>query len=202
MLQGGGLLGGVTVRELVELMRGLAPSPLPTSKVLAMARITEVADAGRSAVRRSDPAGAVRARGGRQPAVAGARRVDRGDGRGHPARFWTAMRDWTAHGRTVLFATHYLEEADAYADRAVLLARGRVVADGPTTELKAAVGGRLARATLPEAEPERLRGWPRPSPRSTRRAPATAGCRPPRARTAPAGSDRRTADRPGRRLPR
>src|SRR5674536_194728 len=72
--------------------------------------------------------------------------------------FWTAMRDWTARGRTVLFATHYLEEADAYADRAVLLARGRVVADGPTTELKAAVGGRLVRTTLPEAEPERLRG--------------------------------------------
>ena len=45
MLQGGGLLGGVTVRELVELMRGLAPSPLPTGEVLAMARITEVADA-------------------------------------------------------------------------------------------------------------------------------------------------------------
>jgi len=45
VLQGGGLLGGVTVRELVELMRGLAPSPLPTSEVLAMARITEVADA-------------------------------------------------------------------------------------------------------------------------------------------------------------
>src|SRR5664280_1243948 len=82
-----------------------------------------------------------------------------GGDRRQPRRgFWTAMRDWTAHGRTVLFATHYLEEADAYADRAVLLARGRVVADGPTTELKAAVGGRLARATLPEAEPERLRG--------------------------------------------
>ena len=49
----------------------------------------------------------------------------------------------------MLFATHYLEEADAYADRAVLMAHGRVVADGPTTEIKARVGTRTIRATLP-----------------------------------------------------
>ena len=51
-----------------------------------------------------------------------------------------------------MFATHYLEEADAYADRIILLARGRVVADGSTTEIKAKVGGRTIRATLPGAE--------------------------------------------------
>ena len=33
--------------------------------------------------------------------------------------FWTTMREIAARGRTVLFATHYLEEADAYADRIV-----------------------------------------------------------------------------------
>ena len=49
--------------------------------------------------------------------------------------FWATMRS-SPRGRTVVFATHYLEEADAYADRAVLMARGRVVADGPTTEIK------------------------------------------------------------------
>ena len=54
--------------------------------------------------------------------------------------FWATMREFAARGKTVLFATHYLEEADAYADRAVLMARGRVVADGPTTEIKARVG--------------------------------------------------------------
>jgi len=42
----------------------------------------------------------------------------------------------------VLFATHYLEEADAYADRIVLMARGRIIADGPATEIKARAGGR------------------------------------------------------------
>src|SRR5262249_13349538 len=54
-------------------------------------------------------------------------------------------------GKTVLFATHYLEEADAYADRIVLIAQGRVVADGPATEIKTRAGLRTIRATLPRA---------------------------------------------------
>jgi len=149
MLQSGGLLGGLTVRELVDLVRGLSPHPLPTAEVLEMARVTELAGS------RAD-----RLSGGQVQRVRFALSVA-----GNPQllvldeptvamdvatrrAFWAAMHDWTARGRTVLFATHYLEEADAYADRAVLLAHGRVVADGPTTEVKAAVGGRIVRATL------------------------------------------------------
>ena len=45
-------------------------------------------------------------------------------------------------GRTVLFATHYLEEADAVADRIVVLDEGRVVADGTAAEIKSRVAGR------------------------------------------------------------
>ena len=45
--------------------------------------------------------------------------------------FWASIRAVAAEGKTVIFATHYLEEADAYADRIVLMARGRIVADGP-----------------------------------------------------------------------
>ena len=63
--------------------------------------------------------------------------------------FWSSMRELASRGKTILFATHYLEEADANADRAVLMAHGRVVADGPTTEIKGMVGGRTIRATLP-----------------------------------------------------
>ena len=44
--------------------------------------------------------------------------------------FWATMREFASGGRTVLFATHYLEEADAYADRVILMANGRIVADG------------------------------------------------------------------------
>ena len=72
--------------------------------------------------------------------------------------FWVIMREFAARGRTVLFATHYLEEADANADRAILMAHGRIVADGPTTEIKARVGRRTIRATLPGVDLARLAG--------------------------------------------
>jgi ABC-2 type transport system ATP-binding protein len=80
---------------------------------------------------------------------------------GSRSAFWVTMRRFASAGKTVVFATHYLEEADTYADRAVLMAHGRVVADGPTTEIKAMVGLRRIRATLPGvavAELEQLPG--------------------------------------------
>ena len=55
--------------------------------------------------------------------------------------FWDTMRADAADGRTIVFATHYLAEADSFADRTVLMARGRIVADGPTDEVRAAYGG-------------------------------------------------------------
>lgn len=65
--------------------------------------------------------------------------------------FWTAIREDARGGRTVIFATHYLEEADAYADRVVFVRRGRIVADGTAAEVKALASGRTVRATLPGA---------------------------------------------------
>jgi len=65
--------------------------------------------------------------------------------------FWAAIRKDAENGRTVLFATHYLEEADAYSDRILLLRHGRVVADGTSSEIKAMAAGRTVRATLPGA---------------------------------------------------
>ena len=52
----------------------------------------------------------------------------------------------------MLFATHYLEEADQYADRIVLISRGRIVADGTGAEIKALASGRTVRATLPDPD--------------------------------------------------
>ena len=66
--------------------------------------------------------------------------------------FWAAIRQDAASGRTVLFATHYLEEADAYADRIVLICRGLKVADGTASEIKAMASGRTVRATLAGAD--------------------------------------------------
>jgi ABC-2 type transport system ATP-binding protein len=74
--------------------------------------------------------------------------------------FWTAIRQDAAKGRTVLFATHYLEEADAYADRIILLRHGKVVADGTAAQIKALSAGRTVRATLPGASQDELRALP------------------------------------------
>src|SRR5690348_10257768 len=74
--------------------------------------------------------------------------------------FWAAIRQDAQGGRTVVFATHYLEEADAYADRVVFVRRGRIVADGTAAEVKALASGRTVRATLPGAEPAAMTGIP------------------------------------------
>jgi ABC-2 type transport system ATP-binding protein len=74
--------------------------------------------------------------------------------------FWVSMRDLTATGRSVVFATHYLEEADDYADRVLLMAHGRIVADGPPNEIKAIVSARTIRATLPGVPAGRLADLP------------------------------------------
>jgi ABC-2 type transport system ATP-binding protein len=74
--------------------------------------------------------------------------------------FWTAIREDTDRGRTVIFATHYLEEADSYADRIVFIRRGKVVADGTSAEVKAMASGRVIRATLPGADRSELAALP------------------------------------------
>jgi ABC-2 type transport system ATP-binding protein len=74
--------------------------------------------------------------------------------------FWGAIRQDTAMGRTVLFATHYLEEADAYADRIILVRHGQIVADGTSAEVKALAAGRTVRATLAGADQAALRAVP------------------------------------------
>ena len=66
--------------------------------------------------------------------------------------FWSAIRQDADRGRTVLFATHYLEEADDYADRIVLIRHGKIVADGTAAQIKATAAGRTVRATLPGAD--------------------------------------------------
>jgi ABC-2 type transport system ATP-binding protein len=70
--------------------------------------------------------------------------------------FWTSIRQDAELGRTVVFATHYLEEADAYADRIILIRHGKIVADGTSAQIKALAAGRTVRATLPGADEAKL----------------------------------------------
>lgn len=63
--------------------------------------------------------------------------------------FWENMRSEASSGRTIIFATHYLEEAQNFAERTVLMSHGRIVADGATEELRKLISGRTVSATLP-----------------------------------------------------
>lgn len=67
--------------------------------------------------------------------------------------FWTMIRSLGDEGRTIVFATHHLAEADQVADRVVVLHHGRVVADGPGATLKAAVASRQVRFVSERADP-------------------------------------------------
>jgi ABC-2 type transport system ATP-binding protein len=157
MLQTGAVIRDLSVRELVTMVAALYPKPLDVDEVLALAGLTKVAN---QRTQRLSGGQTQRVRFAialvsnpdllvlDEPTVA----LDV-EGR-HD--FWTAMRGFAAGGKTVIFATHYLEEADAYADRIILMANGRVVADGPTTEIKAMVGVRTIRATLPGVDLARL----------------------------------------------
>jgi len=161
MLQTGGLLRGLRVRELLAMLASVYPSPVRIEDVLVQAGIEELAE------RPTD-----RLSGGQTQrvrfamALAGNAELLVLDeptvGLDVEARqaFWATVRGIAGLGKTVLFATHYLDEADAYADRAVLLSSGRVVADAATTEIKGMVGSRTLRATLPAVSLERLEALP------------------------------------------
>ncbi|WP_020076646.1 ABC transporter ATP-binding protein [Cryocola sp. 340MFSha3.1] len=148
MLQGGALLPTLTVAESVALVAAAHRHPLSVAEALERARCTEIA---RQRVSKLSGGQLQRARFAvavvsdpdllflDEPTAAmdvEARRT-----------FWQSMREFTDAGRTVVFATHYLDEADEYADRIVMMARGRIVADGTPAEVKAVVSGRRIRAT-------------------------------------------------------
>ena len=154
MLQTGALVEYLSVRELVTMVASVYPRPLQVEQAMRLAGVTEFAErrtnklsGGQTQRVRfaialvsnpdlfmlDEPTAAVDVEGRRE--------------------FWASIRAVAAEGKTVIFATHYLEEADAYADRIVLMARGRIVADGPATEIKAKVSGRIIRATIPVAGP-------------------------------------------------
>ncbi|WP_329175042.1 ABC transporter ATP-binding protein [Streptomyces sp. NBC_01477] len=143
MLQSGGLMEDVTVRELVGLACDLHPKAYPVSQVLAGA---DIADIGSRMVNKLSGGQEQRVRFAL--ATAGANDLIVLDeptvGMDVSARqaFWATMRGQVAEGRTVLFATHYLEEADAVADRVLVMHQGRLIADGTAAEIKARAGAR------------------------------------------------------------
>jgi ABC-2 type transport system ATP-binding protein len=161
VMQTGGLLKDLTVAETLRLTASLFRSPRPVDEVLQRAGITAIAD------RRVG-----KCSGGEQQRLRFAMALLPNpdllildepttgmDVEGRRA-FWAAIREDAKRGRTVLFATHYLEEADAYADRIVLISRGSIVADGSAAEVKNMAAGRTVSATLPGADQVALAAVP------------------------------------------
>ncbi|MBO0830322.1 MAG: ABC transporter ATP-binding protein [Streptosporangiales bacterium] len=161
MLQIGQLLPDITVREVVALVASLHRHPLTVTEALQRAGIADLA-------RRR----AGKLSGGQMQRVRFAMAIvpdpdlvvldEPTAGMDVESRvaFWQSMRRQAEVGKTVLFATHYLEEADEQADRVVMIRNGRVVADGSTTEIKSIVTERVIRATLPGAERAALQALP------------------------------------------
>lgn len=152
VMQTGGLLKDLSVRETVAYTASLFPGAAPVDEVLDRAGISAIAE--RKVGKCS---------GGEQqrlrfamallpdPALLLLDEPTTGMDVEGRRSFWSAIRQDAARGRTVLFATHYLEEADQYADRIVLVSHGRVVADGSGSEIKALSSGRTVRATVADA---------------------------------------------------
>jgi ABC-2 type transport system ATP-binding protein len=157
MLQSGGIIEDAKVGELLNLVAGLHKDPLPVKEALEQAGIADLTDRKMKGLS-----------GGQKQRVRFAMAIipqpelivldEPTTGMDVESRrdFWASMHAETARGRTVLFATHYRDEADSYADRVVLMRHGRVVADGTASEIKAGVSGRTIRATVPDADLGRL----------------------------------------------
>jgi len=143
MLQESGIPLTVRVREMVDLFRSYYPAPLATDRVIEMANLGEFASK-----LTKDLSGGQRQRVYFALAICGDPEVlflDEPTVGLDPATrrlFWDQVRAFKATGKSILLTTHYLEEADALADRVVVIDHGVVIAEGTPEELRSRVPGK------------------------------------------------------------
>jgi ABC-2 type transport system ATP-binding protein len=154
MLQSAGMMPGVSVAELLGLGTRMYPHPLPVAEAMDMAGI------GALGRRRVDKLSGGQAQRVRFAMVAVANPdilvldepTTAMDVAGRQ-QFWESMRAYAASGRTVVFATHYLDEVDEFADRVVVMVAGRIVADGTAASVRALAGGSVVRFQITPGTP-------------------------------------------------
>jgi ABC-2 type transport system ATP-binding protein len=161
MVQTGGLPEGAKVSELVGLFRQLYRDRRSLGELLRLAGISDIAE------RRVD-----RLSGGQTQRVRFALALA-----GRPdllfldeptasldvearREFWQSVQTIAGQGTTVLFATHYLDEADANASRIIVVSHGRVLADGTPAQIKAYTSIRTIQFSTPEPDASVLLGLP------------------------------------------
>ena len=146
MLQVSGLPDTLTVAENLELFSSYYPAPLPVSRLLAMAGLEELA-----ARRYGRLSGGQKQRVMFALALAGDPELvfldEPTTGLDVEARrsLWNEIQGLKKAGRTAVLTTHYLEEADALADRIAVIHQGRVVAEGTPSEIKSRTADRRIR---------------------------------------------------------
>ncbi|MDO4887831.1 MAG: ABC transporter ATP-binding protein [Actinomycetaceae bacterium] len=137
LLQTGGILTEYRVRELVSMIAGFLPASRPVEQVLERANLTDIQE------RRIS-----KCSGGEQQRLRFALAIladptllvldEPTAGMDVTARrhFWQAMDEEAQNGKTIIFATHYLTEAESFAQRTIIMNEGQVVADAPTGEIR------------------------------------------------------------------
>lgn len=150
VLQTGGLIRDFTVEETVRFIAATFTDPVDPQEVIARAGLTSLVKQKVS-----------KCSGGEQQRLRFALALlpdpdllvldEPTAGMDVSARreFWDTMQAEAGAGRTIVFATHYLQEAEDFAQRTVVIDHGAVVADGPTSELRQQVGGNTVSASVP-----------------------------------------------------
>jgi ABC-2 type transport system ATP-binding protein len=131
MLQSGGFTGALSVRETLEIWRSLTARPRPSAETLELVQLSDRADASVEQLsggerRRLELALAVLGR----PELLFLDEPTTGMDPASRHRTWEIVRELQRHGATVLLTTHYLEEAEAVADRVAIMHEGRIVVTG------------------------------------------------------------------------
>jgi ABC-2 type transport system ATP-binding protein len=136
VLQSCGFYPRVTVREAVEHFAKAYPRPRDPTDTIALVGLEEKADA-----RTKDLSGGQRRRLDLALALIGDPELvfldEPTTGFDPAARrtAWGVVRRLRDLGKTVVLTTHYLDEAQALADRVAIVKDGRIVAEGPPAEL-------------------------------------------------------------------
>ena len=161
MLQESGIPLTLKVRECVDLVRSYYPAPLPTQRVVEIANLGEFANK-----ETKDLSGGQRQRVYFGLAICGDPEVlflDEPTVGLDPATrrsFWEQVRTFKAMGKSILLTTHYLEEADALADRVAVIDHGHIVAEGTPEQLRGRVAGKKVTFTAAGLAEEDFKGLP------------------------------------------
>lgn len=151
VLQSGGLLNDLTVRETVQIIAATHPQHSGVDTVIERAGLTKLAN------RRVS-----KCSGGEQQRLRFALALlpdpdllildepTAGMDAGARNEFWDTMHQEAEAGKTIVFATHYLAEAEQFSDRTVIMAQGQIITDGPTHQVRASIGGNVVTAAVPQ----------------------------------------------------